>query len=126
MPGVLRSIIEADLRELVALEHSSPREHVTFVAHIHPSFTYRALAKDAAHALGSPGCADDSTLTSLRMQLDPEQATSGALVQDGNRRNPGFAEVVRDGVDVAVMGPYSAADLITVAQSLSLEPSGND
>ena len=78
VPGVLRSIIEADLRELVALEHSSPREHVTFVAHIHPSFTYRALAKDAAHALGSPGCADDSTLTSLRMQLDPEQATSGA------------------------------------------------
>lgn len=49
-----------------------------------------------------------------------------ALVQDGNRRNPGFAELVRDGVAVAVMGPYSAADLITVAQSLSLETSGND
>ena len=78
VPGVYRSIIEADLRELVALEHSSPREHVTFVAHIHPSFTYRALAKDAADALGSPGCADDPTLTSLRTQLDPDQATSGA------------------------------------------------
>ena len=78
VPGVYRSIIEADLRELVALEHSSPREHVTFVAHIHPSFTYRALAKDAADALSSSGCADDPTLTSLRTQLDPEQATSGA------------------------------------------------
>ena len=78
VPGIYRSIIDAELRELVALAHSSPREHVTFVAHIHPSFTYRALAKDAATALGSPGCADDPTLTSLRTQLDPEQATSGA------------------------------------------------
>ena len=78
VPGIYRSIIEADLRELVALERSSPRERVTFIAHFHPSFTYRALAKDAADALGSPGCADDPTLTSLRTQLDPEQATTGA------------------------------------------------
>jgi hypothetical protein len=78
IPSIYRSIIEADLRELVALERSSPRERVTFVAHIHPSFTYRELAKDAADALGSPGCADDPTLASLRTQLDPEQATTGA------------------------------------------------
>jgi hypothetical protein len=76
VPSIYRSIIESDLRELVALEHSSPRERVTFVAHIHPSFTYRALAKDAADALGSPGCADDPTLTSLRTQFDPVQSTS--------------------------------------------------
>jgi hypothetical protein len=48
-----------------------------------------------------------------------------AVVQGGSRQNPGFAEVVRDGVAVAVMGHYSASDLITVAQSLSVETSGN-
>jgi hypothetical protein len=78
VPSILRSIIEADLRKLVALEAASPHQRVRFVAHIHPTFTYRGLAKDAAQALGAPGCADDPTLAYLRTQLDPTLATGSA------------------------------------------------
>jgi len=76
VPSIYRSMITADLRKLARLAAESPRERVRFVTGFHPSFTYRALAKDAAAALGSSGCADDPTLVRLRAKLDPEPATS--------------------------------------------------
>ena len=41
-----------------------------------------------------------------------------ALVVGGSTRNHGFAEVVRDGLDIAVMGERSAPQLIAIARSL--------
>jgi hypothetical protein len=41
-----------------------------------------------------------------------------ALVVGGSIRDHGFAEVVRDGLDIAVMGPRSAGQLIAIARSL--------
>jgi hypothetical protein len=41
-----------------------------------------------------------------------------ALVVGGSTRNHGFAEVVRDGLDIAVMGSRSAGQLIAIARSL--------
>jgi hypothetical protein len=76
VPPTYRSIIEADLRSLATMAKATPRTRVRFIAHFHPSFTYRALAHDAATALGANGCADDPTLGSIRTQLDPGQASS--------------------------------------------------
>jgi hypothetical protein len=45
-----------------------------------------------------------------------------ALVVSGSASHPGFAEVIRDGLDIAVMGHRSAGDLIAIARSLSTEP----
>jgi hypothetical protein len=44
------------------------------------------------------------------------------LVDGGDPGNPGFAEIVRGGLDIAVMGHRSATDLIAIARSLSSEP----
>jgi hypothetical protein len=44
-----------------------------------------------------------------------------ALVVGGGATRPGFAEVVRDGLDIAVMGHRSADNLIAIARSLSTE-----
>ena len=41
-----------------------------------------------------------------------------ALVVGGGPHEHGFAEVVRDGLDIAVMGERSAAQLIAIARSL--------
>jgi len=44
------------------------------------------------------------------------------LADVGGPGNPGFAEIVRGGLDIAVMGHRSAADLIAIARSLYSEP----
>jgi hypothetical protein len=76
VPSTYRVIIEGYLRELGALATASPQARVAFIPHFHSSLTYRALARDAAGALGSPGCADDPALASLRAKLNSKQATS--------------------------------------------------
>jgi hypothetical protein len=44
-----------------------------------------------------------------------------ALVVSGSATRPGFAEVIRDGLDISVMGHRSANDLTAIARSLSTE-----
>jgi hypothetical protein len=46
-------------------------------------------------------------------------AGAPAIVVGGSPHENGFAEVVRDGLDIAVMGRRSAAQLIAIARSLT-------
>ena len=43
---------------------------------------------------------------------------SPALVVGGGSGHPGFAEIVHGGLDIAVMGHRSAAELMAIARSL--------
>ena len=55
------------------------RRTLVNVVGVRPGLTSGAIVVVAHRdALGSPACANDPTLTSLRTQLDPEQATTGA------------------------------------------------
>jgi hypothetical protein len=49
-------------------------------------------------------------------------AGNPALVVGGSASHPGFAEVIRDGLDISVMGHRSANNLIAIARTLSTEP----
>lgn len=72
--------------------------------HILQHHTLRAFKREARADHMSPGA----------MTLDGFPA----LVVGGSQKNPGFAEVVRNGLDIAVMGHRSAAELIAIARSL--------
>jgi hypothetical protein len=48
-----------------------------------------------------------------------------ALAVDGGPRNPGFAQVVRHGLSIVVMGHRSAAQLIEIARSLGNTETGD-
>src|SRR6185437_3808494 len=67
------------------------------------------------------------TLRAFKREARADHMSPGAMLLDGNPAlvvggslsRPGFAEVVRNGLDIAVMGHRSAGDLIAIAGSLS-------
>jgi hypothetical protein len=73
----------------------------------------RILRKGAGAAFRKMARVDHMSPGALTIAGDP------GIVVGGSARNPGFAEVVRDGLSVAVMGHRSAAQLVAVARSLT-------
>jgi len=73
----------------------------------------RILRNDAAGAFEK---------TADELHMSPGALTingAPALVDGGSAGSPGFAEIVRDGLSISVMGHRSATELIGIARSLS-------
>jgi hypothetical protein len=73
----------------------------------------RILRSNARAAFRREARSDHLLPGALTIAGDP------AIVVGGGPRKPGAAEVVRDGLDIAVMGSHSAAELIAIARSLT-------